>query len=161
MTVRVEFLASHPEEAQNLGRLHHAEWGDLYAPQWSLEEAIAELEDHALRRDLPTTLVAMEEDRLIGSVALIEDELPHDVSPELRTLGPWLASLYVLPERRGRGLGKRLVAAVEAFAQTQGQQRLYLFTEHQEQYYLPLGWFRYRRFLHRERPVSILQRDLP
>lgn len=131
----VRFLAEHPGHAPTLARWHHAQWGHLYQ-DWSLQLATEELVDHATRRSLPTTLVAMEGERLLGSVSLVEED-----APELRDQGDaWLASLYVLPEARGRGLGTRLVQALVAFAATQQIGRLWLFTPEHASFYARLGW---------------------
>lgn len=131
----IRLLADHPGHVPVLARWHHAQWGHLYE-DWTLEVAEAELRDHATRRDMPTTLVALEDDELLGSVSLVEED-----APELRNHGDaWLASLYVRPEARGRGLGALLVRAVVAFAADQRVERLWLFTPEHESFYARLGW---------------------
>ncbi len=159
--ITLEFLADHPHLAEPLARLHHAEWGALYAPFWTLEEAVAEVQDHACRRTVPTTLVACEGAELRGSIALLEEELPPDFPPEYQHLGPWLASLYVLPPFRQQGLGRQLVRALEAFAWEQGFRQLYLLTEGQASYYEPLGWTRHAEVCHHGQPVFLLTRKRP
>ena len=131
----IRYLADHPGHVPVLARWHHAQWGHLY-DGWSLEVAERELRDHATRRDMPTTLVVVEGDRLLGSVSLVEED-----APELRDHGDaWLASLYVRPEERGRGLGELLARAVVAFAADQEVERLWLFTPEHEDFYARLGW---------------------
>ena len=131
----IRFLADHPGHAPVLAQWHHATWGHLY-DDWDLATATAELQDHATRRALPTTLVAEENGELLGSVSLVEED-----APELRGHGDaWLASLYVRPEARGRGLGADLVKALVRFAAGQGVERLWLFTPEHEDFYARLGW---------------------
>ena len=133
--VVVRFLADVPGHAATLARWHHAQWGDLYT-DWTLEVATDELTDHATRRAMPTTLVALRGDQLLGSVSLVLED-----APELRDQGDaWLASLYVLPEARGQGLGERLVKSLVAFAAEQKVERLWLFTPEHASFYARLGW---------------------
>jgi len=133
--VAVRFLAEVPGHATTLARWHHAQWGALYT-DWTLDVATNELLDHATRRAMPTTLVAMQGDALLGSVSLV----PED-APELRDHGDaWMASLYVVPEARGQGLGVRLAQALVAFAAQQKVERLWLFTPEHAAFYARLGW---------------------
>jgi len=120
-----------------LARWHHAEWAGLYA-EWSEDQALAELLDAArAEATVPTTLVALADDgALLGSVSLVAED-----SPELAAFpGPWLASLFVTPEARGRGLGEALVHALVARAAAEGIPRLRLFTPQHRAFYERLGW---------------------
>lgn len=133
--MRIEWIGRHPRHVAALARWHHAEWGALY-DDWTLPVATAELEDHTRRESLPTTLVLMDGDTLLGSVSLLLED-----APELQDRGsPWLASLFVSPDARGRGGGKRLVEAAVAHAATLGVSRLRLFTLWHEDFYADLGW---------------------
>ncbi len=133
--VVVRFLAEVPGHADTLARWHHAQWGFLYT-DWTLEVATEELTDHATRRAMPTTLVALRDEQLLGSVSLVLED-----APELRDQGDaWMASLYVLPEARGQGLGERLVKSLVAFAAEQKVERLWLFTPEHASFYARLGW---------------------
>jgi GNAT superfamily N-acetyltransferase len=82
-----------------------------------------------------TTFVALEDSRLLGTACLDAEDLPQ--RPDL---GPWLASVLVLPEARSRGLGTQLIERVEAEAWARGQPRLYLHTTDREGFYLRRGW---------------------
>ncbi|MCZ8115331.1 GNAT family N-acetyltransferase [Silanimonas sp.] len=120
-----------------LAAWHHAEWASLYT-DWSEADALAELHAHAAGDGaLPTTLVALADDgALLGSVSLVGED-----SPELVAFpGPWLASLYVVPQARGLGLGEALVRALVARAAAAGVRHLRLFTPHHRAFYERLGW---------------------
>lgn len=133
---RILPLARFPELADTLADWHHAQWGELMAP-WTHAEALAELRAHAAGGDCPTTLVALGDDgSLLGSVSLVLED-----APELKDIGPWLASLYVRPQARGQGIGAALVHALVAHsAGVAGIETLYLFTHDQTRWYQSLGW---------------------
>jgi GNAT superfamily N-acetyltransferase len=143
--VAIRFLADRPGDVDTLARWHHAQWGHLYS-DWSLDTATAELHDHATRRTRPTTLVALADpapvgapsgaNALLGSVSLVDED-----APELSDRGDaWLASLYVVPEARGRGLGATLARALVAHAAALQVPRLWLFTPEHADFYAKLGW---------------------
>ena len=133
--MRIGFLDAHREAIPTLADWHHGAWGHLYT-EWTLAVCRAELEDQATRRTLPTTLVLHEDGALLGSVSLVLED-----APEFADEGsPWLASLFVRPDARGRGLGAALVrAAVRLAAQLQVGE-LYLFTPEHRDFYAALGW---------------------
>jgi predicted N-acetyltransferase YhbS len=134
MLTRIEYLADRPEAAPLLTGWHHREWTNLI-PGWSLEEAHAELRTHTGRRQVPTTFVAVEGDRVLGSASLLVADLDG-----WERLTPWLASVYVLPERRGRGIGRRLVVRAVEEAAALDIATVYLWTAGQREYYSRLGW---------------------
>jgi predicted N-acetyltransferase YhbS len=148
----IDYLADHLELAPVLAAWHHQEWGRLM-PEWSHEQALAELQSHTGRCQVPTTFVALEDGRLVGSVSLLEDDLDG-----WEDLTPWLASLYVIPERRGQGLGTRLVKRVIEEAAALCVPTLYLFTAGQQAFYERLGWSLLERARHHDSEVVILRR---
>jgi predicted N-acetyltransferase YhbS len=144
-------LADAPWHAGTLARWHHGEWNHLYR-DWTLAAAEAELLDHATRKTLPTTLIATRGDVLLGSVSLVSvdaEELAH-------LGGPWLASLYVAPEHRGRKLGARLVDAAVKLAADEHIDTLRLFTSDHVDYYRRMGWQLQTRTDLNGTPVSVL-----
>lgn len=91
-------------------------------PQWLLP-AVA-----ASRRSFPTTLIAFDNHRLLGSASLVEEDLPETELLEGVSLSPWLANVFVVPEARGRGVGRVLVEEAAKQADDLGIEILYLFT---------------------------------
>ena len=134
--MRIEPIVLHRGQVATLAAWHHAQWGHLYS-HWTYEVAFAELGEQASRtQGLPTTLLALEGDELLGSVSLVFED-----APELQEHGsPWLASLYVKPEARGRGIGAALVRAALARAAAESVQELFLFTPEHRDFYARLGW---------------------
>jgi GNAT superfamily N-acetyltransferase len=131
--MRFEYLAHYPDLIPVLAHWHVAEWGGLYE-DWKTEVAEAEFYSQGVG-GIPTTIVLLEGSELVGSVSLIETDL--DTLPPYT---PWLASLFVHPDFRGRGLGKMLVARAIGEAAKLGVERLYLFTPEHEAFYRKLGW---------------------
>ncbi len=144
-------IAARPALAPALARWHHAEWAPLYSG-WTLAVAEAELRDHARREGIPTTLVALHGEACLGSASLVRED-----APEFTALGDaWLASLYVRPEARGRGLGASLVRAIVALAAREGLPRLCLFTPAHAGFYERLGWRAFASAELRGQPVQLM-----
>lgn len=133
---RIEPLARHPELAPWLAARHHEEWGGLM-PDWTLEQSILELSGQAGRESPPMTLVAFEGDEPAGSVSLVDID-----ANEFSDLSPWLASLWVRPVSRRRGIGGALVDRAVRLAAVSGWTTLYLFTPEHGDWYTRRGWYR-------------------
>lgn len=103
-------------------------------------EALARLlRDHrlpldGLREHLATTVVARDEDALVGSAAL-----------EVYDDGALLRSVAVVPGRQHSGLGETLVKASIDVARTRGIPALYLLTTTAERYFPRFGFERIDR----------------
>jgi predicted N-acetyltransferase YhbS len=152
--MRIEPLADHEHLARTLARWHADEWSDL-VPSWSYETLLAELAAHTRRDTIPLTLVALEGAELLGSASLLVDDLPG-----WEHLTPWLASVFVAPAARGRGVGTRLVTEAAGTAQRLGVERLHLFTAGQADFYRRLGWRDLARTRLGDHPVEVLSLDL-
>lgn len=105
---------------------------------------------------LPLRWVAVAGSEVLGMASLVADDLP--ARPDLT---PWLADVFVPPERRGRGIATALVGTVERAAAGRGLTKLYLHTEHAVGLYARLGW----REIGRERdghdrPVTLMEKAL-
>jgi predicted N-acetyltransferase YhbS len=150
--MQIDYLADHLEWASLLASWHYQEWKDLL-PDWTFERALAELQSHTGRRRIPTTLVAVEDGRPRGSASLMATDLPG-----WECWSPWVASVFVVPECRGRGLGRRLVNRTVEEAASLGASAVFLFTAEQLAYYQELGWSLLCRALHRGQEVAILWR---
>ncbi|PIQ38258.1 MAG: GNAT family N-acetyltransferase [Lysobacterales bacterium CG17_big_fil_post_rev_8_21_14_2_50_64_11] len=157
---RICLLADVPECVPVLARWHHAQWGALIR-DWSLATAQAELQAQAAQRAMPATLVLHVDGALAGSVSLLDNDVP-----EFADRGPWLASLYVVPTLRRRGLGERLLSAAVSHARGCGVATLYLFTPEHRDFYARHGWRLLEMRALGEQPVAIMtmqtgQADVP
>ncbi|MGH7557899.1 MAG: GNAT family N-acetyltransferase [Gemmatimonadota bacterium] len=132
--MKVDYLADHREHIPRLAEWLHAEWGYLHEND-SIERRAARLEARATRRGIPVGFVAVDGDQLLGSASLVHNDL--ETRPEI---GPWLASVYVPPEHRRRGVASALVRRVIDEAGDLEVPLLYLWTTDQERLYARLGW---------------------
>jgi GNAT superfamily N-acetyltransferase len=108
------------------------------------------------RSALPLTLIALYDDlQPVGTARLVFNDL--SIRPEL---SPWLAAVYVIPERRGQGAGSLLVQRAEDVAARLGVPRLYLFTPDQEAFYARLGWVVFENMVFKDDAVVIMHKDL-
>jgi polyamine oxidase len=125
-----------------LARLHAAQWAHLYDPAvWNETIAAAELTAMSPAPGVPRTLLAFDGagrtvDDLVGSVCV----LASDDLAGWEQVGPWLASLFVMPGARGRGVGAALTTACLDVARRLGYDDVHLFTAGQEAYYAARGW---------------------
>ncbi len=139
---RIRPLAGLTQLADTLAHWHVAEWGHLYDPAvWDLGVAHDEFVAMATGQGDDQTWVAFDGpaddvDSLVGSVSL----LATDDLAGFGHLGPWLASLYVVPGARGGGLGSALTGVAVDAARQGGHPAVYLFTAGQEAYYAARGW---------------------
>ena len=132
--VEFAWLAERPQYVPRLAALHHAQWSWI-DPEWTLDEAHADLAAHTAGTAIPTTRLAFVDGELAGSVGLLQND--HS---RIRRWSPWLASLLVLPEFRRRGIGAALVHEAVAIAARFGIERLYLYTDDAADFYARLGW---------------------
>ena len=73
---------------------------------------------------------------------------------------PWLASVFVPPEHRGKGIASALVRTVEEAAKRLGYERLYLFTESATSLYAGLGWQALEQCDYRGERIQVMDKSL-
>ncbi len=132
--VRIENIADHLDLVETVARWQWGEWGHL-DPTDSLAARITSLRAPPSRDRIHATYVALDGDEPLGSASLVEQDM--STHPEL---SPWLASVYVTPAARGRGVASALVRHAVGQAAAMGVARLYLFTPDARGLYEKLGW---------------------
>jgi predicted N-acetyltransferase YhbS len=110
--MQIQYLADHPAHISELARLHFEEWSYSY-PGESLEGRTARLRSSFGRNAIPSVVVALEDEELLGSAMLVAHDM--DSRPQLT---PWLAGVFVKPHCRGKGIGSALVRRIEAEARS-------------------------------------------
>ena len=148
----VSRLCEVPSFAPALAEAHAREWGHLYAG-WDRNAALADFLLERPEAGLPTTWVAHHPSGILrGSVSLVLDDLPDHPG-----LNPWLASLYVFPKFRGRGLGKLLVRQALDFLHQIKCPHAFLFTEDQVAFFSKFGFSVHGPAQANGRPVTIMK----
>ena len=152
--MKIVNLKEIPSALPQLAQWHHAEWAD-YNPGWTLHQRIERMQPHLEDNAVPSTFVAVEEDKVLGSADIVE----HDMTIH-RELSPWLASVYVELSNRNQGIGSRLVTHVMQQASAMGYSRLYLFTPDRMSFYRRLGWQAHSTVNYYDHDVTIMHIDL-
>lgn len=132
--MNIDFLGEHLDVLPELARLHFDEWRH-FSPDNTLADRVSKLQELASSSELPFMVVAIEGKKLVGSAALVYDDMRTR-----KELSPWLASVFVKPEFRRKGIAAALVRQIEKSAEERGIRKLYLFTEHARDLYAKLGW---------------------
>ena len=131
-------LARCPEHAEGVAERIYKLWGHLIHADtgMSLLEFTGVIRGRAVEDRVPLTLIALVDDKLIGTVSLKERE---DTTAE--GISPWVGGLVVDHGWRAKGIGAALLARAEAAASRLGFPCLYLSCEPKvEHFYAQAGW---------------------
>jgi GNAT superfamily N-acetyltransferase len=105
----------------------------------------------------PQTFVLLEDDLAVGTATMARKDLE-----ERPDLTPWLAGVFVTPERRGQGHASHLLTAFERACQAASVRVAWLYTNSAERVYLRAGWETVELI---ERPgslpVKLMRRAIP
>ena len=143
-------LKDEPEHLTTLASWHHSEWSTLN-PGESLDDRIIRMQPHLNEAFIPSTFVA-KDNNLLGSAAIVSQDMETNLS-----LTPWLASVYVTPQYRRHGVGRKLVKHVMTQSKLEGINKLYLFTPDKQNFYLKLGWTKKHTERYHDQKVTVMQ----
>ncbi len=132
--IRIGYLVDHPEALPVLERLFQTEWPAYYGPAGP-GNAIQDLAAYSNRAGLPVGVVAFSGSEPCGVAALKADSIATHTH-----LGPWIGGGMVAPHLRRRGIGARLVAALEAVARDLGFRTVYAGTSTADSLLVRGGW---------------------
>ena len=147
-------LTDYPQSIQQIAEWHYREWHELY-PEKMLSDFERDLEESLNSETIPQTWLLIDADEICGTASLLK----HDMTTNIE-LSPWLANIFIRPDKRGMGLGKYLVAAVMREAAMLRIPTLYLFTEDQRAFYEKLGWSLLKNQIYQGKAVAIMRADL-
>jgi predicted N-acetyltransferase YhbS len=152
--MRIVPLVERPDLVEQVSAWGFAEWGHLN-PGQTLEERTVRIRGKMNVDRVPIAFVALdEEDRIAGTASLIFDDLEGDPR------NPWLASVFVPPEYRKKGIASALVRTVEDAARRLGYSRLYLFTSSAPTLYAGLGWRALEQRDYRGEHIQVMDKSL-
>jgi predicted N-acetyltransferase YhbS len=147
-------LTERPDLVDLVATWDFGEWGHL-DPGDTLEARASRIRNGMNADRVPAAFVALDEGAAaVGSAALVFDDLKGDPR------NPWLASVFVPPEHRRRGIASALVGTVEDAARRFGYPRLYLFTSSAPQLYARLGWRALERRPYRGEHIQVMDKAL-
>lgn len=151
--MEIQFLADCPEVIGAIACLQQLEM--KLGEKSNYHHAIEKFSLRLNRISLPLALVAFVDTLPVGSVSLVDSDLPN--YPHLT---PWLASLFVATPYQRQGIGLQLIQQIELIAANMGYQQLYLFTWTAEAYYRKLGWTVIDKTQPEGRPESVVMQKI-
>jgi GNAT superfamily N-acetyltransferase len=150
--VKIEYLADHATHVPAVAAWQQMQFGYL-APEVTLEQRTERLRAALQKQALPMALIALSASGMpVGSAGLLATTITH------RHLTPWLSSVYVPDQSRGKGIASALSLRAVAEAARLGFDRIYLFTPLSESLYARLGWSTFERTLHNNVPLTLMER---
>ena len=157
ISFKVVSLAEHPHHWQTA-----AEWSyEAWHHEFPSDTVQTYLDQYALAQSKPEQLLEVfaavtDKDQLLGVSTLVhDDELPDAPEP-----GPWLAAVFVTPDARKLGVGSALVQQVVNRARELDYPKIYLYTEHQENWYASTGWVKIRDIIFLGLHHTVMHLDL-
>jgi N-acetylglutamate synthase-like GNAT family acetyltransferase len=151
--VVIRDMADFPHWLPTISAWFHGEWRELLGARTAaeIERGIA---GWMARDTIPTALVAVIRDEVVGTIALKGKEF--DQFGE----APWVAGLYVVPQYRHAGIGLQLLRAAEKKAVAMGIHKLYLYTPAAQHFYQTLGWQTRQEMTLRAATVTVMEKVL-
>lgn len=129
MDYRILRIIDNPKLKEQAAQWFHEKWGiPLEAYIESMEECLAK------RNPIPQWYIAMEENRIIGGLGVIENDF-HD----RKDLTPNVCAVYVEEDKRCNGVAGALLNYACADMKEKGIDTLYLLTDHTS-FYERYGW---------------------
>lgn len=134
--IEIKYLGDCQEHIPALAKLWYEEISRHWVKGSSIESRLQELSKHAQKGKMPLALVALYENRPIGMACLRETD---GIQPDKK---PWLGSLVVDPNHRGKKIGEKLIDEIKLLARSSNHENLYLlaFDPTIPNWYAKLGW---------------------
>lgn len=152
--IQLGYLADHPDFIPTLAQWLHNEWGYLY-PGATLATRTERMKSLMNRERMPLAVTAFDASGPLGTASLVADDM--ESHPELT---PWLASVFVGPEARRRGIGAMLVERIIEECRKLGFPRCYLWTGEEETFYAARGWTLAFREPFKDKLASVMFQDV-
>ncbi|MBS2783996.1 GNAT family N-acetyltransferase [Aeromonas salmonicida] len=133
--MEISLLADHPHHVSTIVGWYFDEWAS-HVPGVTKEMVRKKVEIKASNRDIPFSLVAHDEEELVGTLELKIQE--NKKYPEYEF---WIGGVYVPSAHRRKGIAKKLMSAAREIAVSRGVSTLYLQCEtHNVDFYRDQGF---------------------
>ncbi len=153
-SMQIKYLKDYKEWIPKIAEWFYHEWGNMH-PDLDVDKIIARLHKRTNVDTLPLTMVAVENEMVVGTASLKESDM--DIRMQY---SPWLASVYVCEDWRKKGVGTRLVETMVNKAKMIGVDILYLYTPDAEGFYAKLGWHVLENTAYHGKNVTIMVKNL-
>jgi GNAT superfamily N-acetyltransferase len=151
-TITVEPMARHRELLPLVAQWFISEWPTWYGPvgPGDIESDLTAFA--ASEGVLPIGILGFEDGVPVGAGALKVESIPTH-----KHLSPWAGAGFVLPERRGRGIGAVLLHALVTKANVLGFSHVYCGTSTSESLLKRAGWSPMEITVHDSKPLTIFR----
>lgn len=153
--ITIDYLKNHPEHVITCAQWSFGQWGH-HTPERTLQSFIESRKAYLNDTTIPFTLLACIDKTPIGMVSLAASK---DICQDLM---PWLSTIYVTPEQRGKGIGTLLEETICTKAKGMGYEKIYCYTSDKTviPWYEKLHWKKKStQWLHNHE-VTVMEKDL-
>lgn len=134
---------------------------EAYQSEWKIAEAETLNQLSKCQTDnTPFQMTLSIDNQLIATGGVYNQVGLLTVEPRFTVYKNWLALVYSVPEKRGKGYGAMLCEAIEAHAKEIGLTELHLFTHTAESLYKRLDWEVLERLILRGREIIVMRKLL-
>ncbi len=152
--IHIDFLADHPEFVHTLAEWFRIQWAVYYHSQ-TLEEVAMELSEGANRKHIPIRLLALEDEKLAGTIIL-----RHLADPSDPASSPGLGGLLVHVDFRHRGIGTMLIEAGTRLAAEQGYLEVFATSGPASGILERLGWQQLKMVIHGDELLGMWRKNI-
>jgi N-acetylglutamate synthase-like GNAT family acetyltransferase len=155
--MEIIYLSERPDLISTLASWAFNEWHQ-YDPSFTKQKALDSFAAKLNCNKIPLTIVALEDNSPIGMISL-KANIP--VSGHEDKL-PWIGSLYVIPGKRGLGVGKTLLSTINNIAYELGYYKLFLFTSvsNAASWYSNMGWQQVESSFYQNHPITRMEYEI-
>lgn len=153
--MKIEFLKENPVFFDAIAERMFQEWGHLHEGA-TIARYYNYLEEKRNTDRIPLTIITKSRaNGLLGFASLVSSDMEIN-----KDMTPWISGLFVLPEHRGKGIGRLMVNHLEQLARGFGFDKLYLYTFDKEGFYRSMSWEKLKDERYLNGTVSIMAKNL-
>ena len=135
--IRIFNIKERPNTLTTLASWNHDYWRER-TPMVGLKDW-SDFYQNCIKNDertIPFTLVAFDQETLVGSVTIVDVDDIRDFP----SYTPWIAGVIIQEAYRGMRIGRKLMEAALSEAKQMGFKEIYLWTDASAEWYRQQGW---------------------